>query len=174
MFMVEPAHFICLCWITHVSFPMRPCGDDVGKWTCSALHVASTMFVGMWIVTFLAVIVLILTVTLFDRHRQSGRWWEDTLGTQATLEESLNQLPIPDHVRRQIVGNLPKTNVPPADGEPCAICFDISAGDEWYPLSRALLYLIRSARGTLPSVKSLMPASMCQRTHGGSRHRCKQ
>ena len=81
--MVEPAHFICLCWITHVAFPMRECDKDVTKWTCVALHVASTIFVGMWIVTGLAVIILIITVTFFDRNRHSGtRWWEDTLGNQ--------------------------------------------------------------------------------------------
>jgi hypothetical protein len=31
MFMVEPAHFICLCWITHVAFPMRACEDEVSR-----------------------------------------------------------------------------------------------------------------------------------------------
>ena len=86
MFMVEPAHFICLCWITHVAFPMRECDKDVTKWTCVALHVASTIFVGMWIVTGLAVIILIITVTFFDRNRHTGtRWWEETLGNQVRL-----------------------------------------------------------------------------------------
>jgi len=131
MFMVEPAHFIGLCWITHVAFPMRECDKDVTKWTCVALHVASTIFVGMWIVTGLAVIILIITVTFFDRNRHSGtRWWEDTLGNQA-VEESLRLTNLPDPLREQIVGNLPTTTVPPADGEPCAICFDASPGDEW-------------------------------------------
>ena len=63
-----------------MAFPLRPCDEDVAQHTCTALHVASSIFVCMWILTGLAVIVLIVTVTFFDRNRQqSSRWWEDPL-----------------------------------------------------------------------------------------------
>lgn len=129
---VEPAHFICLCWITHVAFPLSPCPEGVSQHTCISLHVASTIFVCMWILTGLAVIVLIVTVTFFDRNRQqNSRWWEDTFGNQA-VESSLRLTQLPDPLREQIVGNLPTTSEPPADGEPCAICFDVDTQQEWY------------------------------------------
>ena len=129
---VEPAHFICLCWITHVAFPLSPCDEGVSQHTCISLHVASTIFVCMWILTGLAVIVLIVTVTFFDRNRQqNSRWWEDTFGNQA-VESSLRLTQLPDPLREQIVGNLPTTSEPPADGEPCAICFDVDTQQEWY------------------------------------------
>lgn len=132
MFMVEPAHFICLCWITHVAFPMNTCDENVSRYTCIALHIASTIFVSMWILTGLAVIILIVTVTFFDGRRQGtgSNWWQENIGNQ-TVESSLRLTSLPDPIREQIIGNLPTTTVPPADGEPCAICFDLDAGDEW-------------------------------------------
>ena len=57
------------------------------------------------------------------------------------MESSLRLTNLPDPLREQIVGNLPTTTVPPADGEPCAICFEASPGDEWSPLSLTYIYL---------------------------------
>jgi hypothetical protein len=120
-----------------VAFPLRPCEEDVAQHTCTALHVASTIFVCMWILTGLAVIVLIITVTLFDRNRQqnNARWWEETIGNQA-VESSLRLTQLPDPLREQIVNNLPTTHEPPADGEPCAICYDVDTQSEWCARAR--------------------------------------
>mmetsp|Transcript_56686 Transcript_56686/g.83193 ORF Transcript_56686/g.83193 Transcript_56686/m.83193 type:complete len:419 (-) Transcript_56686:798-2054(-) len=159
MFMVEPAHFICLCWITHVAFPINECDENVTRFTCTALHVASTIFVSMWILTGLAVIVLVVTVTFFDRNRQGSRWWEDTLGNQA-VESSLRLTPLPDPLREQIIGNLPTTRVPPPDGEPCAICFDVDTQDQWRILPCGHRFhpacvdeWIKKQRGTCPTCR---------------------
>ena len=61
MFMVEPAHFICLCWITHIAFPLTPCMKDVTPYTCISLNIAATIFVTMWILTGLAVLLLVIS-----------------------------------------------------------------------------------------------------------------
>lgn len=137
-----------------MAFPMSPCADEVSEHTCIALHVASTIFVCMWILTGLAVIVLIITVTFFDRNRpQNSTWWEDTLGNQA-VESSLRLTQLPDPLRDQIVGNLPTTDVPPADGEPCAICFEVDTEQEWY----VTVWLVRSGGCT-------HGACVCERAH---------
>lgn len=114
----------------------------------------------MWILTGLAVIVLVITVTFFDRNRQSGsRWWEETVGNQA-VESSLRLMPLPDPLREQIVANLPTTNVPPPDGEPCAICFDVDTQHEWRILPCGHRFhpacvdeWIKKQRGTCPTCR---------------------
>ena len=129
---VEPAHFICLCWITHLVFPMRPCKEEeISYYTCRALWMASTIFVGMWIVTGLAMVALICTVTFMDTNRNNNsRWWEGTIGGESAAS-ALRLTALPDPLRDQIVASLPTTSIPPADGEPCAICFETDTQDEW-------------------------------------------
>jgi hypothetical protein len=110
---VEPGHFVCLCWITHVAFPFKPCDDlSAGSAVCTSLHITSTIFISMWVFTALAFIVLI---ACFAR-------WERNGGRNADISNTLRLSPIPDHIREGIINNLPLSNDAPDDGEVCAIC----------------------------------------------------
>lgn len=53
MFIVEPGHFIALCWITHHAFPLKACADmRLESWAmCTSLHIISSIFVAMWVCT---------------------------------------------------------------------------------------------------------------------------
>ena len=180
MFLVEPAHFICLCWITHVAFPLVKCDEGVTQNTCISLHIASTIFVSMWILTGVAIVVLICTVTFLDGNRHNNsRWWEDTLGS-TRAESALRLTALPDPLREQIIGNLPTTSEPPADGEPCAICFEVDTQDEWRVLPCGHRFhpacvdnWLKMHHGTCPTCRrdptqGAQPASFLGNAHGAS------
>lgn len=89
MFLVEPGHFVCLCWITHISFPFKPC-DGLPYWAaCRSLHVTSTIFVAAWILTGLAFAFITMCFTMFERSRSNE--------VHRTLR---NMAPIPSQVSR--------------------------------------------------------------------------
>lgn len=92
MFVVEPGHFVCLCWITHISFPFKPC-DGLSYWAaCSSLHITSTIFVAAWILTGLALAFLTMCFTMFERSRSQE------------MERTLREMaPIPSQVFRSLL-----------------------------------------------------------------------
>jgi len=90
MFLVEPGHFVCLCWITHISFPFKPC-DGLSYWAaCTSLHVTSTIFVAAWTLTGLAFAFITMCFTMFERSRSNE--------VHRTLR---NIAPIPSQVKHQ-------------------------------------------------------------------------
>lgn len=133
---VEPGHFVCLCWITHVAFPFKTCDDlSPGSAVCTSLHITSTIFISMWVFTGLAFIVLI---ACFARERNGSR--------SDDLSNTLRMAPIPDHIRESIINNLPISNEAPDDGEVCAICCDREIGDEAPTQWSAISFLLRFDR----------------------------
>jgi len=121
MFIVEPGHFVCLCWITHISFPFKSC-SGLSYWAaCSSLHIMSTIFVAAWVLTGLAFAFLILCFTIFERGRGNN------------MERTLRMAPIPNHIRESLINALPISEEPPADGEVCAICCDLEEPNEEGP-----------------------------------------
>ena len=106
----EPGHFVCLCWITHISFPFRPCDDliDGSGSVCLSVHITSTIFVSMWVVTGLAFLALIICFS-----RRWGRY--DPAGP--VISGASGMSPIPDHIREGIINSLPISSDAPSDGE---------------------------------------------------------
>eukprot|EP00288_Rhodomonas_lens_P013082 CAMPEP_0177693468 /NCGR_PEP_ID=MMETSP0484_2-20121128/2415_1 /TAXON_ID=354590 /ORGANISM="Rhodomonas lens, Strain RHODO" /LENGTH=300 /DNA_ID=CAMNT_0019204279 /DNA_START=274 /DNA_END=1173 /DNA_ORIENTATION=+ len=119
MCLVEPGHFICLCWITHVAFPLRPC-HDLSYWaTCASLHISSTVFVSLWILTFLAVFVFFGIFFTGQRFRRMD------------IQSTLQLAPMPDAMRSTIIENLPLSDDPPPEGEVCAFCLEREGEEQW-------------------------------------------
>ena len=110
---VEPGHFVCLCWITHISFPFKGCDDlSPNSAVCTSLHITGTIFVSMWVFTGAGLIIVIAFFARYERNNSRNEGISDTL----------RLAPIPDQVREGIINSLPITNDPPQDGEVCAIC----------------------------------------------------
>jgi magnesium-transporting ATPase (P-type) len=118
---VEPGHFVCLCWITHIAFPFKLCEDLSSESSvCTALHITSTIFISMWIFTGLAFILLFACFARWDRNG----------GRNGDISNTLRMAPIPDHIREGIINSLPISNDAPEDGEVCAICCDRELDDQ--------------------------------------------
>ena len=114
LFIVEPGHFVALCWITHYCFPMKPCtemGFQSGM-ICLAFHMISTIFVTCWICTLIAIAALVAGVVFAAPTLRRRR--NDRQGLAAALQMA----PIPDQFREQLVNQLPVTHVAPEDGSP--------------------------------------------------------
>jgi len=114
LFIVEPGHFVALCWITHYCFPMKPCtemGFQSGM-ICLAFHMISTSFVTSWICTLIAIAALVAGVVFAAPTLRRRR--NDRQGLAAALQMA----PIPDQFREQLVNQLPVTHVAPEDGSP--------------------------------------------------------
>jgi len=119
---VEPGHFVCLCWITHISFPFKPCDDlSSDSAVCTSLHITSTIFISMWVCTGLAICILIGCFACAN--------WNH--GRNVEFSNTLRLSPIPDHIREGIINNLPISDDGPADGEVCAICCDVGEQSRW-------------------------------------------
>lgn len=118
---VEPGHFVCLCWITHISFPFKGCQDlSPNSAVCTSLHITGTIFVSMWVFTGAGLIIVLAFFARYERN--SAR----NLG----ISDTLQMAPIPDQMRERIVNSLPITSDPPQDGEVCAICCERDLSEE--------------------------------------------
>jgi hypothetical protein len=132
MGVVEPGHFVCLCWITHISFPFKGCQDlSPGSAVCTSLHITGTIFVSMWVFTGAGLIIVIAFFARYERNNARNAGLNDTLRMSA----------MPDQMRESFINSLPITLEPPEDEcEVCAVCCERDLGDvptEWCAATRA-------------------------------------